>query len=298
MNSFLFPKEGRNTFPVYILSLLIILFGTYIFGSTISALFMSSIVSLDSGIDFSRLNDYFTKNQFLIFNLIPFFIGVLSFLVVAKILKRPFLSFITSRPKIDWKRFFTAFGMWFFVQLIIFLYSYFYFSGSVKWNFQADQFILLLLIGVFGIILQTLFEELLLRGFFLQFGAVFIRKGILNILFNSLIFGALHLANPEISELGYLVVLYYVLSGVFQGIISIMDDGFELSWGFHFANNFFLIVLFNTTWGALPSDSLFLDLSKPVLDVSMFVLPLVTFPLLLFLFSRIYKWKNWKSKLF
>jgi membrane protease YdiL (CAAX protease family) len=298
MNSFLFPKEGRNTFPVYIFSILIILVGTYILGSIVMVASMSAVITFDTGTDFTNLAQYFTKNQYLLINLLPFFVGVLCFFLVSKLLKRPFLSLITSRVKIDWKRFSLAFGFWIFIQLIVLGLNFVFSPELIKWNYQADQFGLLLLIGIFGILLQTLFEELLMRGFFLQFGALFIKKGFVNVLFNSLIFGALHLANPEIDKLGYFVVAYYVISGVFEGIVSVMDDGFELAWGFHFANNFFLVVFFNTTWGALPTDSLLLDLTQPVFDLSMFILPLVTFPLLLFLFSRIYKWENWKSKLF
>ena len=44
--------------------------------------------------------------------------------------------------------------------------------------------------------------------------------------------------NPEVEKLGYLILVYYIGSGLFLGIITLMDEGIELALGFHFANNF------------------------------------------------------------
>jgi membrane protease YdiL (CAAX protease family) len=299
MNSFLFPKEGRNTITYYIISLISIFIGTYVIGTSIAFIPISMnvpISEINKGGDWTI---YFSKNQSLVINLIPFFMGVLCvFLAAYSILKRPLLSLITSRSKIDYKRVGFAFVLFFILLTIQSLISFIIDPTTVKYNFSGGQFFLLLMIGLFGISLQTLFEELLFRGFLLQFGSLLFRKGILAIISSSIVFMSMHFANPEVERLGLIAIVYYIVSGVFASIIAVMDEGFELAWGFHFANNFFVVVLFNTTWGALPTDSLFLDLSKPEASIYTLIFPLVTFPLLLFLFSRKYKWENWKSKLF
>ena len=42
---------------------------------------------------------------------------------------------------------------------------------------------------------------------------------------------------------------------------------------------------------------MFKDLSEPSLDYEAFLPVFVIYPLLIFLFSKVYKWKNWNEKL-
>ncbi len=299
MKSFLFPSEGVNSGWRYLLTLLIVLVGVILFGSLMSLVVMLTKFPLSelANLEDSLIN--FSKNEMLVMNLIPFACGVLFFWISAKfLLKRPLKSLITARVRIDWKRFVVALLVWGVVLIGTSLLSYFSNPDTIQWNFKAETFYYLVLIALIGIPFQTLFEELLLRGLFLQLGAKFIPKGIVNICFSACLFGALHLANPEISELGYAAVVYYILCGIFEGIIAVMDNGAELAWGFHFANNFFAVVFFNTTWGALPTDSLFLDLSAPSFSWNVLFTPLIIYPIVLFAFAKIYKWSDWKSKLF
>ena len=43
------------------------------------------------------------------------------------------------------------------------------------------------------------------------------------------IFGFLHILNPEIDKLGYGFLVAYVLMGMTWGIFTLMDDGNELA---------------------------------------------------------------------
>ena len=116
----------------------------------------------------------------------------------------------------------------------------------------------------------------------------------------SLVFGLLHIANPEIEKLGYVLMVYYIGTGLFLGIITLMDEGMELALGFHAANNLFTALVVTADWTALQTHSIFKDISEPetagFFDVFMPVF--VVFPIILFVFSKKYNWTNWKDKLF
>ena len=114
----------------------------------------------------------------------------------------------------------------------------------------------------------------------------------------SSIFGLLHFANPEVEKLGYGIMVFYIGTGFFLGIITLMDEGLELALGFHAANNLTGILLVTADWTAFsPDDSIYRDISEPTLGWDVFIPVLVIFPILLFVFSKKYGWKNWKDRL-
>ncbi len=119
------------------------------------------------------------------------------------------------------------------------------------------------------------------------------------LLITSTIFGLLHIANPEVEKLGYSIMVYYIGTGLFLGIITLMDDGLELALGFHAANNLFTALLVTANWTAFQTHSVLKDVSDPSLGFIDLVLPVfIIFPILIFVFSKKYKWTNWKDKLF
>ncbi|WP_235989291.1 CPBP family intramembrane glutamic endopeptidase [Psychroserpens algicola] len=119
------------------------------------------------------------------------------------------------------------------------------------------------------------------------------------LLITSAIFGLLHIANPEIDKLGYSLLIYYIGTGLFLGIMTLMDEGTELALGFHAANNLFTALLVTANWTAFQTHSILKDVAEPKLEFIDMVLPVfIIFPIILFIFSKVYKWNNWKDKLF
>jgi hypothetical protein len=119
------------------------------------------------------------------------------------------------------------------------------------------------------------------------------------LLMTSVIFGTLHIANPEVGKLGYSLMVYYIGTGLFLGILTLMDEGTELALGFHAANNLFTALLVTSDWTAFQTHSILKDIAEPKLEFMDLVLPVfIIFPILLFIFSKVYKWTNWKDKLF
>ena len=117
------------------------------------------------------------------------------------------------------------------------------------------------------------------------------------LLTTSTLFGLLHLWNPEIDKLGIHLIWYYIGTGLFLGLITLMDEGLELALGFHAANNLVTALLVTASWTAFQTESLLIDNSEPTLGVELILTLLLIYPLIVFIFAKKYKWKNWLSQL-
>jgi membrane protease YdiL (CAAX protease family) len=117
------------------------------------------------------------------------------------------------------------------------------------------------------------------------------------LVFTSVMFGLMHIMNPEVEKMGYIIMIYYIGTGFFLGIITLMDEGMELALGFHAANNIVTALLVTSEWSALKTESVFKDISTPSVGFEVLVPILIIFPLVLFVFSKKYNWTDWKGKL-
>jgi len=159
--------------------------------------------------------------------------------------------------------------------------------------------IFILTLTFFALIGLEYFERLFKSNSYkkLQF---FFQRGWTPLIITSFIFGMLHIANPEVDKLGYTIMIYYIGTGLFLGIMTLMDDGLELALGFHAANNLFTALLVTADWTAFQTHSILKDISDPTgaefLDI--FIPVFVIFPIILLVLSKVYGWKNWKNKLF
>ena len=237
--------------------------------------------------------------RFLIESLIPFAIGLVAVLLWTKYVHQQSLtSLTTSRKKIDWKRVFFAFFLWGIITTAFLMIDYFLSPENYQWNFNLNKFLILLVIAVLLIPLQTSFEEYLFRGHLMQGLGVITKTRWFPLFFTSIVFGLLHIANPEVSKLGYELLIYYIGTGFFLGILTLMDEGLELALGFHAANNLFTALLVTSDWTVFQTDSVLIDMSEPALGADVYVPVFVIFPILLFIFAKKYKWSNWSEKLF
>ncbi len=240
-----------------------------------------------------------SANQVLFENLIAFviFLGGL-FLWVKFVHKRTIRSLTTSRIKISWKRVFFSFAIWGIITVAMIFLSYLMSPELLLWNFNLEKFLLLLLIVVLMIPIQTSFEEYFFRGYLLQWVGVLTKNKWFPLLMSSILFGLVHLANPEVEKLGYLIMIYYIGTGLFLGIITLMDEGLELALGFHAANNLFTALLVTADWTAFQTDSLLKDMSEPSVGYDVILPILILYPIVLIIFSKKYGWTNWNEKLF
>jgi membrane protease YdiL (CAAX protease family) len=238
------------------------------------------------------------KNLQLFLLLIPFAAGFIGlWLVLKKLHLRPLLSIVTARKAIDWRRIFFAFLVWTLVTVLLVVGDYFISPESYEWNFTLSKFAILFIIAVLFIPIQTSLEEFIFRGYLMQGFSGLFKNSWAPLLMTSLIFGGLHLFNPEVEKLGYGILVYYIGTGLFLGIMTIMDDGIELALGFHAANNLTTALLVTSSWTAFQTESVLIDISEPSLGPELILSLLLFYPLLLLLMSYKYGWSNWKSKL-
>ncbi|QLG47154.1 CPBP family intramembrane glutamic endopeptidase [Costertonia aggregata] len=238
------------------------------------------------------------SNLVLILLLAPLVFGLFlvlgwTFLVHQQSIK----SLTTSRKKVDWKRIFFAFSLWGGITVFLTLLDIYLSPDDYVLNFNLKAFLILAIIGVLLIPLQTSFEEYLFRGHMMQGLGIAFKNRLAPLVITSILFGIMHLGNPEVTKLGFGIMIYYIGTGFFLGILTLMDEGLELALGFHAANNLIGALLLTADWTAFQTDSIYRDISDPVLGWDVLVPVLVIYPILLFIFSKKYSWTNWKEKL-
>ncbi|WP_108424846.1 CPBP family intramembrane glutamic endopeptidase [Flagellimonas amoyensis] len=261
------------------------------------------IVTVNSNVDIEammqQIIDQFGSNLVLIFLLAPLVVGffvVLGWTLLVH--QQPITALTTSRKRIDWKRIFFAFGLWGVITIVLTGIDIYSSPEDYVLNFDLMKFIPLAIIAILLIPLQTSFEEYLFRGHMMQGLGLAVRNRWLPLVVTSTLFGLMHIANPEVEKLGYSLLIYYIGTGFFLGILTLMDEGLELALGFHAANNLITALLVTADWTAFQTNSIYKDVSEPALGWDAIMPVFVVFPILLFIFSKVYKWKNWKDRLF
>jgi hypothetical protein len=289
----------------YILGVGIAIIGVFVF--SVPHLIAIGLETIRGNIDSSRLEDtayilgLFEPNLNLVFILLPFAGGLLFLLAIVKLLHKQSIRMLTTaREKIDWKRFWFAFLFWGIVSSSMIMADYFMNPVGYVFNFKLVPFLTLCVIAIVLVPLQTSFEEYLFRGYLMQGIGVLVKNKWVPLIITSTAFGLLHIANPEVDKLGHIILVYYIGTGFFLGITTLMDEGLELSLGFHAANNLFTALLVTADWTAFQTHSIFKDISDPTeMGMGETILPVfIIFPIMLLIFSKKYGWTNWKEKLF
>lgn len=255
-----------------------------------------SPVSVD--VMMADLIDKLGANLVLIILLAPLVIGLFVVWGWVKLVHpQSITSLTTSRKKVDWKRIFFAFLVWGGITIALTGADILLSPEDYVFNFQPIPFFSLVAIGLLLIPFQTSFEEYLFRGHMMQGVGLMAGNRWMPLLVTSLLFGLMHLGNPEVEKLGSGILIFYIGTGLFLGIITLMDEGLELALGFHAANNLITALLVTADWTAFQTNSLFKDVSAPELGWDVLIPVFVIYPALLYFFGKKYGWTNWKERL-
>ena len=274
----------KNPFWMYLLGCFIIFIFTLIGQLPLTFFITKERISSAIGDPMLALRNL-DKNLQLLLLLIPFAVGFLGlWFVVKKLHQRSLLSITTVRDKIDWRRSKYAFLIWASVISILVVGDYILNPDSYEWNFDLQRFTILFLIAILLVPIQTSLEEFIFRGYLMQGFATLFKNTWGPLLMTSIIFGCLHLFNPEVEKLGYGILIYYIGTGIFLGIMTLMDDGIELALGFHAANNLITALLVTSNWTAFQTESILIDIFQDGKVVST-----ILFINTLDLFSMIYQ---------
>ena len=294
--------KGKNEWYHWLFTIVIVFFGWQVLG--VLPLVLAAAGKSESIAQFTEFakDNFMTagldKNFLLLLILVMFLFGLMFlFIGVKYIHQRSFTSLITSRAKVDWKRFFYGFFVWGILAVGMTYASILLAPENFIWNFNATPFFILVAISFIFIPFQTSFEELLFRGYFMQGIGVLAKNRWVPLLVTSLVFGLLHGTNPEVAKLGQITMVFYIGTGLFFGIVTLMDEGTEIALGLHAVNNITAAFFVTTDWTVFQTDALYIDISEPSVSWEMFVPVFILYPVMLFLFSKKYGWTDWKEKL-
>ena len=288
---------NTNPFWKYLLgSFIVIIFS--ILGQLPLSLFITADAISEAGGDPMIALRNLDKNLQLFLILIPFVFGFLGLhLVIKKLHNRNFVSITTSRSKVDWRRIIHSFILWGSITITFISADFFINSEDYQINFKFEKFFILLIIGFILIPIQTSLEELLFRGYLFQGFSLYFKRPWIGLFLTSFIFGCLHIFNPEVQKLGLGILIYYIGTGLFLGIITLMDQGIELALGFHAANNLITALLVTSSWTAFQTESILIDISDPSLVGETIISMLILYPLFYIYMYKKYKWSDLKNKL-
>jgi membrane protease YdiL (CAAX protease family) len=292
--------KSENKFWKYIVGSLIIIFASFL--GQLPLLIALLYETFENGKPYPTSNEaimrFFEPNFTLFLIMISFVFIMFGIILVIRYLHhQTVLSVTTSRAKVDWNRIVFSFLMLSAITIVSTLLFYYYSPSDFVINFKPVPFAILAVIGIFLIPIQTSSEEYIFRGYLMQGFANLAKNKWFPLLMTSLIFGGMHWFNPEVTKIGPIVLVYYIGTGLFLGIITLMDEGMELALGFHAANNLIGALLITSDWSAFQTHSIFKDISDPSAGLDVILPVVIIYPILLFIFSKKYNWTNWKEKL-
>ena len=266
--------------------------------------YYSTVQMTEQGMDveqtMQQMIDQIGKLGTLIIMLSVFVIGIFAIIIWALVInQQSFRAITTSRKKVDWKRVFAMFFFWGTISASMILLSVYLDPTNYVYNLDWSKFLPLLAVALIMLPLQTSFEEYLFRSQLMQGLGIMTKTRWIPFILSSILFGVMHAANPEVEKLGMGIMVFYIGTGFLLGAMTLLDEGLELALGFHAANNIVAALLVTSTWTALQTDSVYLDISEPtslgLADLSSVV---IGYPIILLILGKIYKWTNWKEKLF
>ncbi|WP_081211449.1 CPBP family intramembrane glutamic endopeptidase [Salegentibacter sediminis] len=289
----------HHEFWRYILGTLLVIAGVVIGQIPLAVVIFLSGGMEVMGMDESQIMQILEPNLNLFLMLLTFAVGLVAVFLAVKFLHGQSLkSLTTSRKKIDWSRVFFAFGLVAVLTVLLSLADYYANPEDFVVNFKPVPFLILTLIAIVMIPLQTSFEEYFFRAYLMQGIGVFAGNRWLPLIITSVVFGGLHFFNPEVTQMGNIIMTYYIGTGFMLGIMTLMDEGLELALGFHAANNLVAVLLVTAEWTAFQSHSILKDVSEPTAGWDVLIPVFIIYPALLYIMARKYGWTDWKHKLF
>lgn len=289
-------QDGRNDILSYFLT--IVLVGVFVFIAQIPItiyIFQSGNAQEAAAGNIDIKNLGIPEWWALALMLLSFAAGLFGLIWLARAIhKKNPLTMFTSLEKMNWSKVGFSALLWLVLAIVAEVIAYFMSSPEIySFTFDVKRFFPILIVSLLMFPLQTTFEEVFFRGYLMQgFGLAF-KNAVVPLIVTSVLFGLMHGMNPEVEAFGKHILWYYVGTGLFLGIITLMDESLELAMGVHAANNLFgaLIVTFPSS--ALSTPALF-TISE--YNVNMMMIFWVVMVLIyIIIVQRKYEWSDWKK---
>jgi membrane protease YdiL (CAAX protease family) len=282
-------KNGNNHWLLYVLGTLVSFIGGQFLGMIPLLLVVFKSGKLDIAMFTNPEALGVSKNEFLLLMLLPFVVSFFALLIWIKwVHKKQLRLSFTAFDRFRWNEVGFAFALWIAMSICSDGIGYFSDPGNYEFNFNLTNFLILSAISLLVIPLQTTFEELLFRSYLLQGIGLISSYRWIPLVITSVVFGGMHIMNPEVSEYGYSTMISYIGIGFLLGLLTVLSNRMEFAIGLHAANNIYGSTIMSFKGSALTTDSLFYTKTLSM-DWTTHVLLLGIMMLYLFIIHRKYK---------
>ena len=255
-------KRGYNQWYIYVFTLVVTFLGVQ--AGSLPLLFYAI---LNSGGDLTAATESIVMPQTnlgLALTLLAFAAGVAVLLFcVVKIHRKQWTDTITGRPRIDWGRVGFGAAVWGGLSVVFMAAQYGLGDTShLEWQFEAGPFAGMCVVLALLMPFQVGFEEWVFRGYLTQGCALLFKRGWAAIAVPGVVFGLMHWANPEVQEFGFWTAMpQYIVMGLVLSATAVLDDGVELAFGLHLANNVLSSIVVTHDAAALQTHALWCDMA-------------------------------------
>lgn len=199
---------------------------------------------------------------------------------------RTIKSLHTAFERFNWKRVLFSMGVFWAVAASFSAIGHLSGHSPLRLQFDPARFFGFAFVSLLLIPLQSATEEIIVRGYMNQGLGQYIKNPWIIFTLTSLLFMALHLANPEASASADKGALMHILTmssyfsfGFLLCILVYYEGGLETAIGVHAANNLFAAVFVNYEGSVLPTPSVYITQLNPAYDlpIGMAMLAIVTY---------------------
>ncbi len=249
-------RLGRNRWWRYLLSIVVILFVWLVLGSIPYLLLLIgvSLITHPNTLTTPPEVDPLLTFIFLNFSFVALLLGL--WLAVRVIHQRKFITLITPRPPINWRRIGLGFAIWFVLSFLSSVAEFLYRPAAFQLTFDLAKYVPFAIAALILTPLQTSAEELLFRGYLMQACSLITKWLPFVLALPAFLFMLGHLANPEMESGFWLLVAYYFGFGLFAGLVTLRDNSLELALGIHAANNLWAALFANYANSALQTPAI------------------------------------------
>lgn len=274
-------RQGRNHFIVWGSTILVVIGASQLIGALplLALMTIKGVAPNGQTIPFAAMG--IGPAEGLALMLVPFIAGLVALLLCVRWLhQRPVSTLIAATP-VRWPLIVKGLVIWFVFLVISLLIRLKSQPGNFVWNYQANEFLPLLIVAVLLIPLQTSFEEIFFRGYLMQGFGLWTHRPWVAMVTVALLFGLLHGFNPEVKAHGmWLMMPQYIGLGLLLGWVTLETGGLEMALGIHAMNNVFSALMVTNADFALQTPALLVmnemtpryDLAELIVAITLFVL--------------------------
>ncbi len=192
-----------------------------------------------------------------------FLLGI--FLAVTLIHQRPLRSLVRADTRINIGRIGQGAALWLLLAIVPYGLEALLDPSHFELTFEPSTWLVFLPLALIFTPIQTTAEELFFRAYLLQGMSLLTRNRWLLISVTSLIFGVLHLPNPEVAASNGVVwiALNYLGFGVLMAFLTLQDNSLELAIGAHAVNNLFLALVIRDRVSVLDTPAIVTRMVTP-----------------------------------